>query len=969
MYNPYFGGPEWEQPQMPFGFNNENPADFSAMPTSPPFTMPPCGGGTSRMFSEPKEYKQTYELDATSYIWYSAQYVNGLLRKRTPLMHGLTIQLIVDIVDHHGNLLYVAIQYFTDAAYTVVLSAEDFSTGRFVQNMNNITRLPGCTKRQANDLFEFLLRNAPKLRITLYPHQGFIEQPDGSVVFAANPDVQQMPEHIIPKSLRIRSLSPLPNDLTVENRLWLAVKALPQQIRLLLMVRIGSLLRYYLKKANIGPNTFLILTPSLSVSEELLYALMSTNNIRLHPIPMLDENIKDLTNELCLVWDGIAVFADRTLADEGAKREETLRFLIREAAGDTGHGRNSIVLISPYAAYDANRIASDHVLSVSMDGVTLDTDSATIAQMVSTVDSIVINRMLNAPDHAKSAFIEKCKALPPYWGKFFGSPLSDLAPFLMSAEYFLRDFCDLSLLSDDELIEQLTAVYHASRSAISADQLMIQDFASVLCKKIRTGEIAALQKQQRVQIDPERDILLIDGDDFYIRGELIDSILRSTQTVHTRNSLLAALRQSNLMHSTDGNTKPIQVYDLNGKSQRLYWYCMDASILDADVLHLIRNLDSEQFWLAPDEVPERDFVPLLRDESGRVAGRIIRQQDAENSHTYVTGQSGAGKTYVDCQLMAKMLSLDHHAIVFDNSDSTTYEAMCRNLSKKYVDENVAFIDIDADGIPVDLFRIDRNAKKPTQKKVLRGILTAGVGELSAPQRNRLSSVLSDMLDLIDKSEPIRPCDILAMLQEDGATYESLRGRLEPLLEDIDALGMVAQSWGEVFQRNVGKIIVIRTASGSAEHGDQLIDMQLASLVAYRKDNPGAPLDIFVDELQNQNLSSDSIIYRIMKEGRKYGITFIGTTQDFYPSNTELGKIMGKADTQIILRPTPNSANAVATALRFKKGEAERFDTMQRGDAIIKTCFYSKAEKRNIPATLSGRLVSFIENDADASQID
>lgn len=434
-----------------------------------------------------------------------------------------------------------------------------------------------------------------------------------------------------------------------------------------------------------------------------------------------------------------------------------------------------------------------------------------------------------------------------------------------------------------------------------------------------------------------------------------------------RNSLLIALRQSNLLQATDGHTKPIQVYDINGKSQRLYWYCMDASILDADVLHRLHNIDSEQFWLAPDEVPERDFVPLLRDESGRVAGRIIRQQDAENSHTYVTGQSGAGKTYADCQLMAKMLSLGHHVIVLDNSDSTTYEAMCRNLSKKYVDENVAFIDIDADGIPVDLFRIDRNAAKPTQKKVLRGILTAGVGELSAPQRNRLSSVLSDMLDLIDKSEPIRPCDILAMLQEDGATYESMRGRLEPLLEDIDALSMTAQSWGDVFQQNTGKIIVIRTASGSAEHGDQLIDMMLASLFNYQKENHGVPLDIFIDELQNQNLSTDSPIYQILKEGRKDGIAFVGATQDFYPSNTELGKIMGKADTQIILRPTPNSANAVAANLRFKKGDAARFDTMQRGDAIIKTCFYSKAEKRNIPATLSGRLVSFIENDADASQ--
>ena len=131
------------------------------------------------------------------------------------------------------------------------------------------------------------------------------------------------------------------------------------------------------------------------------------------------------------------------------------------------------------------------------------------------------------------------------------------------------------------------------------------------------------------------------------------------------------------------------------------------------------------------------------------------------------------------------------------------------------------------------------------------------------------------------------------------------------------------------------------------------------MFSYQKENPEIPLDVFIDELQNQNLSSDSSIYRILKEGRKFGIAFFGATQDFYPFNTELGKIMSKADTQIFLRPTPNSAGAVASVLRFKKAEVERFDAMQRGDAIIKGFFYSKTEKRNIPATLSGKIAPFV----------
>lgn len=942
----------------------------------PPVMPPPCWGGTeSGSFSRRNAFKRipemkncckTYDLDALQNVWFETQIVNGDPRKRTPLTNGFTVTQVIVITDPvTSNVRSAEVTYCADAIYTAHIPAVDYINGRFAKYFDHVHRLPGCTKSQENDLIGSLLVNAPTIKLTVYPRQGIILQADGSIVFAANPNKPQIPQSVISESLRIRPALLGSNEPVSLEHLWSVLNALHPIIQLLLLLRIGSLLLFWLEPIQVRSYSLLIVTPSACVNAEQLGVLLSTNDIQLHGIPNTESSRRVLLNELSLVWDGITVFSDSLLADEADRIEEPLRLLIKEAGGSTGSGRSSIVLISKYAPYTAQRIAAENVLSISMDGVTLDLDCESIRQIVQALDAVVIQTMLRIPEHERSRYLGECRALPPYWQQFFDKPVSDLAPFFMSAEIFLKEFCQHSLLSSDRLKEQLTAIYQVTHSAVSVDQTMIQDFASILSERIRNGEIAAVQKQQKVQIDSDRNMILIDGDSFYICGELTDNILCSTQTVRMRSRLLAALRQSGLLHTTDGNTKPLQVYDLNGKSQRLYWYCIDASILDADILHRLHNIDSDQFWLTPDEVPERDFIPLLRDESGRVAGKLIRQQDAENSHVYITGQSGAGKTYADCQLMAKMLSLGHHAVVFDNSDSTTYEAMCRNLSKDYVDANVAFIDIDENGIPVDLFRIDRKATKPTQKKQLRGILTAGVGELTAPQRNRLNTALSEMFDLLDKNEPIRTGDILAMLNEDGATYESLRSRFESLFEDIDALGMAAQSWDTVFRENEGKIIVIRTASGSMDHGDQLIDMMLASLFSYRKENPGVPLDIFIDEVQNQNLSTDSPICQILKEGRKYGIAFFGATQDFYPFNTELGKIMSKVDTQIFLRPTPNSTNAVASELRFKKGDAARFDTMQRGDAIIKSCFYSKNEQRNIPTTLSGKLISFIENDVDA----
>lgn len=345
---------------------------------------------------------------------------------------------------------------------------------------------------------------------------------------------------------------------------------------------------------------------------------------------------------------------------------------------------------------------------------------------------------------------------------------------------------------------------------------------------------------------------------------------------------------------------------------------------------------------------------------------------------------------------------------FYSSGSFTYEALCRNLSKRFVDSYVTIHDLEKDGIPVDLFRIDHNASLPTKKKQLLGILQAAIGELSPQQSNAMRTVLSKVITELDDSgritcdsiinklngidkefftpetmksfldpllDGLEACDFeLSELSEcdrhncktiirrlngggknDGdTTLNSLLNRVEPLFEDIEECGMADRSWGE-FLRRSNSIIVIRTNSAYTESGNQLIDMLLATLYNYQHDNPQVALDVFIDELQNQNFTVNGPIRKVMKEGRKIHMSFFGATQDYYPRNTDLGSVMGKAGTQIFLRPTPNSANVVAAELRFRKADMERFDGMMRGDIIVKANLFDKELRRNVPTTLSGHV--------------
>ena len=494
----------------------------------------------------------------------------------------------------------------------------------------------------------------------------------------------------------------------------------------------------------------------------------------------------------------------------------------------------------------------------------------------------------------------------------------------------------------------------------------------------------------------------------YIPPEIIEVILAQMTTTKSLDKLMRALKQTRSLEATDGNTHPIEVHNSSGEHKRLYMYDVSAEILDADVLCKLHNIECEIFLLDESEVPKKDFLTILRDAEGRIAGRQICYTDEENGHSYITGQSGWGKTYLLSQFLARCFKLGHRVVVFDSSDSFTYEALCRNLSKRFVDSYVTIHDIDKDGIPVDLFALDHNASLPTKKKQLLGILQAAIGELSPPQSNALRTVLSKIITELDGNDRItcdsiinklngidkesftpetvkdyleplldeleacdyelsalNECDrhncktILSRLNGGGkndgeATLNSLLNRVEPLFEDIEECGMADRFWGE-FLRRSNSIIVIRTDSAYTESGNQLLDMLLATLYNYQHDNPQVALDVFIDEIQNQNFTKTGPIRKVMKEGRKSHMSFYGATQDYYPRNTDLGSVMGKAGTQIFLRPTPNSANVVAAELRFSKAEMERFDSMMRGDIIAKANLFNKELGRNVPATLSGHV--------------
>lgn len=362
------------------------------------------------------------------------------------------------------------------------------------------------------------------------------------------------------------------------------------------------------------------------------------------------------------------------------------------------------------------------------------------------------------------------------------------------------------------------------------------------------------------------------------------------------------------------------------------------------------NPDAARFFIKPEHLPNTDFLPLVSRTDGSIAGRQIRYGADTNNSVTIWGQSGYGKTYLLMQLIKRTAELGHRVVVFDSSDSFTMEALCAALPRDFIDTRIMIYNLSRSEIPVDLFRIDWSQSRDTQEETLLDYINAGITEPTSQQADLLFSGVHDALEVMNPGEPVSLEDICTMLDEKSHSYRSLMSHLSPLLRTINRRGMANRTWKEFLTK---EITILRIDTSVIKHGNTVFDMLIVSLYTEQCKDPTEALDIFVDEIQCQKLTKGSPIHKLLTEGRKKHISFYGATQDYYPRNTDIGSTMGKADTQIFLKPTLNSTELVAKELRFNKADCEKLDSMVRGSCYVKGNLCDPEIGGNTPTIISG----------------
>ena len=845
------------------------------------------------------------------------------------------------------------VQYIVQGTtYCDYIPAHDAASKKYHKHMRGLHKFPEASYTDLNAVIDWAIITCPiRTTIILYDRQGFFQASDGKLQFAQAPVFPGMPPELVPEGLRKRRSFPIDplrdNEAQIVAQFFqLCSQSLATKFAGLYLT--ASLFLPFFPQEMTRELAILNLVVPDNVFAEKLTALLCTNDLTRHAVPELGMKAGKLESELNQVYDGVAVVVDRCFVDETSTVQEGTKAIIRSQKT----GRKLIVSISDKVGSVADRLEEGCCFSVPIEAGLTAWDVQTIYAISAQYEAVLIRLILRKQMQIQSDIQETLASTDNMLTETLPVAIKNTLRVLTCVAVTCHHLLGSDLMTSTEITDYWGTLSQSTDQNRNLDTLIRDEFARILSEMIRTNTCKLLLKKHFMTVNTDEQPVIVYGKRLFLPQDLMTEICSAMHIVKSRRSLINALKRGDVLNATDGNTHPIDAYDVAGKRIRLYCYDISASILDADVSELIENPDAAKFFIKPEQLPDKDFLHLISRADGSVAGRQLRYSASTNNSIAIWGQSGYGKTYLMTQLIMRTAMLGHQVVVFDSSDSFSLEALCHTLPRGFIDSHILVYDLDSLEIPVDAFHIDRSKSQESQESMLFGLIFAGLKDLSSPQSNLLRSAVEGVLAVLNPDEPIRPEDICAMLDEKSPAYRGLTSRLERLFHIIDRKGMAERTWKEFFTRD---ITIIRIDPSFTERGNALFDVLMASLYNAQCEDSEMALTVCVDELQQQNLAKGSAIHKILTEGRKKHMGFYGATQDYYPRNTDLGAVMGKADTQIFLRPTLNSGELVAKELRLNKAEREKLDSLMRGECFIKGSLYNPDTGRNESAIISGNI--------------
>ena len=159
-------------------------------------------------------------------------------------------------------------------------------------------------------------------------------------------------------------------------------------------------------------------------------------------------------------------------------------------------------------------------------------------------------------------------------------------------------------------------------------------------------------------------------------------------------------------------------------------------------------------------------------------------------------------------------------------------------------------------------------------------------------------------------------DILPLLREEGQHGESLANKIEPLVKSRPFREEVSSAWDGMLSSPENWVHVLQLKGLASDIQKIVTEFALWDLWGYVQ-NTGSknrPIPIVLDEIQNLDHSSDSPIDKMLREGRKFGLSLILATQTTSQFNQEQRDRLFQAGHKLFFKPAATETDRFAQIL-------------------------------------------------------
>ena len=311
-----------------------------------------------------------------------------------------------------------------------------------------------------------------------------------------------------------------------------------------------------------------------------------------------------------------------------------------------------------------------------------------------------------------------------------------------------------------------------------------------------------------------------------------------------------------------------------------------------------------------------------------------------NRHLLLFGTSGSGKTYgIQC-LLSELAKQQIRSVIIDYTDGFLPNQVEEKFSDFTAPKNHFVV---TNKLPLNPFKKQTQIIDPSEPPIEESAyqiatrvasIFASVFMIGDQQFAALRRVLQNG---IERSSDFTFEDMLSGLREDSSNGETLASKLEPLIEAKPFRQEDESTWDNMIYSPENFVHTLQLKGLGKEIQKMVTEFALWDLWDYAQStgSKNRPIPVVLDEIQNLDHSSDSPIDKMLREGRKFGLSMILATQTTSQFNQEQRDRLFQAGHKLFFKPATTEVDRFAQILSQatdigKSDWAKRLSKLEKG---------------------------------------